>query len=42
MSALYRQVNSDPKRYVWKAEGQEILRKIQRAKEALANTSKGH
>ena len=26
----------DPKRYVWKAEGQEILRKIQRAKDALA------
>ena len=29
----------DPKRYVWKAEGQEILRKIQRAKEALAKVS---
>jgi hypothetical protein len=29
----------DPKRYVWKAEGQEILRKIQRAKDALAKTS---
>lgn len=27
----------DPKRYVWKAEGQEILRKIQRAKDALGN-----
>ena len=26
----------DPKRYVWKAEGQEILQKIQRAKDALA------
>lgn len=26
----------DPKRYVWKAEGEEILRKIKRAKEALA------
>lgn len=26
----------DPKRYTWKAEGQEILRKIQRAKDALA------
>ncbi len=25
-----------PRRYVWKAEGSEILRKIQRAKEALA------
>lgn len=29
----------DPKRYVWKAEGQEILRKIQRVKDALAKTS---
>lgn len=29
----------DPKRYVWKAEGQEILRKIQRAKDALAKAS---
>ena len=29
----------DPKRYVWKAEGQEILRKIQRAKDALTKTS---
>jgi transposase len=32
----------DPKRYVWKAEGQEILRKIQRAKEALGKTSGKH
>lgn len=29
----------DPKRCVWKAEGQEILRKIQRAKDALAKAS---
>lgn len=29
----------EPKRYVWKAEGQEILRKIQRAKEILAQVS---
>ena len=29
----------DPKRYVWKAEGQEILRKIQRAKDALTKAS---
>ena len=29
----------DPKRYVWKAEGQEILRKIQRAKESLAKAN---
>jgi hypothetical protein len=28
-----------PKRYVWKAEGQEILRTIQRAEDALAMTS---
>ena len=26
----------DPQRYVWKAEGQEILRIIQRAKDAIA------
>ena len=29
----------EPKRYVWKAEGQEILRKIHRAKDALAKQS---
>ena len=29
----------DPKRYVCKAEGQEILRKIQRAKDALTKAS---
>ena len=29
----------EPKRNVWKAEGQEILRKIQRAKEALNKRS---
>lgn len=29
----------EPKRYVWKAEGQEILKKIQRAKAALANVT---
>jgi transposase len=28
--------NLDPKRYVWKADGQEILAKIRRAKEKLA------
>jgi hypothetical protein len=28
-----------PKRYVWKAEGQEILRKIHQAEDALAKTS---
>lgn len=28
--------NLHPKRYVWKAKGEEILRKIQRAREALA------
>jgi hypothetical protein len=29
----------EPKRYVWKAGEQEILRKIQRAKNALATVS---
>jgi len=28
--------NQNPKRYVWKAEGEEILRKIQRARETMA------
>lgn len=28
--------NQNPKRYVWKAKGEEILRKIQRAREILA------
>ena len=28
--------NANPKRYVWRAKGEEILRKIERAKEALA------
>ena len=27
--------NLDPKRYIWKAEGQKILAKIQRAREKL-------
>jgi transposase len=36
MEAYLAQRDLDPKRYVWKAEGEEILRKIQRAKEALA------
>lgn len=31
--------NLDPKPYRWKADGEEILRKIQRAKEALAAVS---
>jgi transposase len=30
--------NRNPKRYVWRAEGEEILRKIQRARETLART----
>ena len=29
--------NHNPKRYVWKAKGEEILKKIQRAKKALAD-----
>jgi len=28
--------NRNPKRYIWKAKGQEILHKIQRARQALA------
>jgi hypothetical protein len=27
--------NENPKRYVWKAKGEEILKKIQRAKQVL-------
>lgn len=30
--------NQNPKRYVWKAKGEEILRKIQRAREAQAKS----
>jgi hypothetical protein len=29
----------DPKRYVWKADEQQIFRKIQRAKDAFARVS---
>ncbi|MFP4541713.1 MAG: hypothetical protein ACLFR7_08780, partial [Opitutales bacterium] len=29
--------NLDPKRYVWRAEGAEILAKLKRAREKLAN-----
>ncbi len=39
IEAYLAQRDFDPKRYVWKAEGAEILRKIQRAKEALAIVS---
>ena len=28
--------NQNPKRYVWKAKGEEILRKIQKAQEVMA------
>jgi len=28
--------NEEPKRYVWRAKGEDILRKIERAKTALA------
>ena len=34
IEAYLAQRDLEPKRYVWKAEGQEILRKIQRAKDA--------
>lgn len=33
--AFLAERNQNPKRYVWKAEGEEILRKIQRTREAL-------
>ncbi len=39
IEAYLAQRDLEPKRYVWKAEGEEILRKIQRAKEALAAVS---
>ena len=39
IEAYLAQRDLDPKRYVWKAEGLEILRKIQRAKDALAKVS---
>ena len=32
--------NDEPKRYVWRAEGQQILAKIQRARAALAQAVK--
>lgn len=35
MEAYLAQRDLEPRRYLWKAEGAEILRKIQRAKEAL-------
>jgi len=31
--------NENPKRYIWKAKGEEILKKIQRAKQALQTVS---
>lgn len=34
--AFLAERNQNPKRYVWKASGEEILRKIQRARDALA------
>jgi transposase len=39
IEAYLAQRDFEPKRYVWKAEGREILRKIQRAKDALAKIS---
>lgn len=32
--------NAQPCRYVWNAKGEDILRKIQRAREAMAETMK--
>ena len=31
--------NEAPRRYIWKADGHEILRKIARAREALAKVT---
>ena len=36
LEAYIAEHNLEPKRYVWKADGQEILAKIARAKERLA------
>ena len=36
MTSYLADRNLNPKRYVWKAKGEEILAKIQRAKEAQA------
>jgi len=33
--------NEEPKRYVWRAKGEEILRKIERAKAVLARIISG-
>ncbi len=35
IEAYLRQRDHNPKRYVWKAEGADILRKLHRAKESL-------
>jgi len=34
--------NANPQRYVWRAKGEEILRKIQRAREAQAKAEQSH
>ena len=34
--------NANPQRYIWKAKGEEILRKIQRAREAQATIDQSH
>jgi len=33
--------NEEPKRYVWRAKGEDILRKIEKAKAALARVING-
>jgi hypothetical protein len=37
--AFLAERNQNPKRYVWKAKGEDILRKIQQARESLARQS---
>ena len=34
--------NANPQRYIWKAKGEEILRKIQRAREAQLRVEQSH
>jgi transposase len=42
IEAYLAQRNLNPKAYKWKAKGEDILRKIKRAKEALAKQCSGH
>lgn len=40
IDAFLAERNCNPKRYVWRAEGVQILRKIQRARQALETQQK--